>query len=250
MHLLQANLAHVFQHLPLRCLRSDTAGKTGADFITELFQFRHGISFLRGAVNHIHAERHGRYRSGRRRCLTKGTAGNQESYKRDLGQRSHVQQLTYRCSLTSSAQLFYGTARRFPCLGFRLRPLCSNRYPVPQTLGPSHEQLLTNPVKEELPTIHPESRRTRGGPARQKPFRMSSVVVPRRHNHSRALGWQHSGDQKRPRSKVENQIARHCKLIMPSTIVICLLIPGALETQFRTQLDRCADPMTPHDRVL
>jgi hypothetical protein len=41
--------------------------------------------------------------------LTKGTARNQESYKRDLGQRSHAQQLTYRCSLTSSAQLFYGT---------------------------------------------------------------------------------------------------------------------------------------------
>ena len=56
--------------------------------------------------------------------------------------------------------------------------------------------------------------------------------------------------QKQPRSKVENQIARHGKLIMPSTVVICLVIPGALETQFRTQLDRCADPMTPHDCVL
>jgi hypothetical protein len=90
----------------------------------------------------------------------------------------------------------------------------------------------------------------RCGGRRDKPSPLSGVVVLQRHHHSRALGWQHSGDQKRPRSKVENQVARHCKLIMPLTVVICLVIPGALETQFRTQLDRCADPMAPHDRVL
>jgi hypothetical protein len=129
-YLLQANLAHVFEHLPLRRLRSDTAGKTGTDFVTELFQFRHGISLLRGAVNHFHPERHGRYRSGRRRCLTKGATRNQESYQRDLGQRSHAQQLTYRYSLKSSAQLFHGTTRRFGCFGFRLPRLCSNSYPA------------------------------------------------------------------------------------------------------------------------
>ena len=59
-----------------------------------------------------------------------------------------------------------------------------------------------------------------------------------------------TGDQKRPESKVENQIARHYKLIVPSTVVVSFLIPGPLETQFRTQLDRCADPVTPGDRVL
>ena len=51
-------------------------------------------------------------------------------------------------------------------------------------------------------------------------------------------------------SKVENQIAGHGKLIVSSTMVVSLLIPGTLETQFRTYLDRCADPMTPRDGVL
>jgi hypothetical protein len=59
-HLLQANLVHVFDHLALRRLRSDTAGKPGTDFITELFQFKHGVCLLHGAMNHIHAEGHGR----------------------------------------------------------------------------------------------------------------------------------------------------------------------------------------------
>src|SRR6266849_9678543 len=58
------------------------------------------------------------------------------------------------------------------------------------------------------------------------------------------------GDQRRPRSKMENQISRHCELIMPSTVVVSLQIPSTLETQFRPYLDGCADPMTPRDRVL
>ena len=52
------------------------------------------------------------------------------------------------------------------------------------------------------------------------------------------------------RSEVENQIARHGELIVPSTVVVSFQIPGTLETQFRTYLDGCADPMTPRDRVL
>ena len=56
--------------------------------------------------------------------------------------------------------------------------------------------------------------------------------------------------QQRPMSKMQDQIAGHRKLILPSAVVVGLLIPGALETQFRTQLDGGADPMTPHDRVL
>ena len=104
-HLLQTNLAHVIDHLPLCHLCSDTAGKTGTDFITQLFQFKRGIGLLGGAVNHIHVERHRRYRSGRRRCLTQGIARDQQSHTRDLGERSQAHKLTFRCSLTSSTQL-------------------------------------------------------------------------------------------------------------------------------------------------
>jgi hypothetical protein len=101
------------------------------------------------------------------------------------------------------------------------------------------------------PTIHPESRRHTWRQAQQA-FPDESVVVPQRHHHGRAaLEWRHSAAiGNGPRSKVENQIARHCELIMPSTVVVSLQIPGTLETQFRTYLDGCADPMTPRDCVL
>src|SRR5271165_1129262 len=38
-------------------------------------------------------------------------------------------------------------------------------------------------------------------------------------------------------SKVKDQIARRRELIPPAPVVVGLLIPRALETQFRTQLD-------------
>ncbi len=58
------------------------------------------------------------------------------------------------------------------------------------------------------------------------------------------------GRDNREVSKMKNQIARHSKLVMPSSVVVSPRIPGALETQLRSQLDRTADPMAPHDRVL
>src|SRR5579859_4319742 len=44
---------------------------------------------------------------------------------------------------------------------------------------------------------------------------------------------------------MKDQIARHSELIVSSAIVICLPVPGPLETQFRTQLDRAAS-QCPH----
>src|ERR1700736_2854312 len=88
----------------------------------------------------------------------------------------------------------------------------------------------------------------RGG-KRDKPSRVNSVVIPKNHD-SRDLEWWHPRRSKTALSKVENQIARHCELIVPSTVVVSLQIPGTLETQFRTYLDSCADPMTQRDRVL
>src|SRR5580698_6086067 len=51
-------------------------------------------------------------------------------------------------------------------------------------------------------------------------------------------------------SKVVNQIAGHGKLILPTAIVVRLLIPGTLETDLGSNLNRRTDPMAPHDRVL
>ena len=51
-------------------------------------------------------------------------------------------------------------------------------------------------------------------------------------------------------SKVENQIAGYGKLVLMLTVVVGFPIPGTLEAQFWTQLHCCAEPMTPHDRVL
>lgn len=42
---------------------------------------------------------------------------------------------------------------------------------------------------------------------------------------------------------MKNQIACDGMLIVLATVVVGLLIPGPLETQFRTYLDRCADPI-------
>src|SRR4029077_5820742 len=130
-HLLQANLAHVFDHLPLCRLCSDTAGKTGTDFIAELFQLKRGVGLLPSAANHIHTLCYGRYRSGRRRrCLTQGAATDQKSYERDLGERSHAQQLTHRCSHTSSAQLSIALREGLLSLGFQSPRLSSYKYPT------------------------------------------------------------------------------------------------------------------------
>ena len=50
--------------------------------------------------------------------------------------------------------------------------------------------------------------------------------------------------------KMKDQIAGRSELIVLSPVVVGLLIPRALKTQLRTYLNRGADPVTPHDRVL
>src|ERR1035438_8208691 len=51
-------------------------------------------------------------------------------------------------------------------------------------------------------------------------------------------------------SEMEDQIARYRELIVFSAVVVGLLVPCSLKSQFRTQLHRRAQPMAPHDRIL
>src|ERR1700757_266162 len=52
------------------------------------------------------------------------------------------------------------------------------------------------------------------------------------------------------RSKMENQIGRHCELVLVPSVVVSLPVPSAFEAQFRTDLDGCANPVTPGNSVL
>ena len=51
-------------------------------------------------------------------------------------------------------------------------------------------------------------------------------------------------------SKMKDQIAGHGDLVVSSAIVIRLPVSGPLETQFRAQLDRTANPVPPRNGVL
>jgi hypothetical protein len=86
MHLLEADLPHVCEHLVLRLVRSGATREPRANAFTELFELRHGIGLFGSLGDGIQSILH-KWRS---RLPPRVTAKHRKCYYQESGECPHI----------------------------------------------------------------------------------------------------------------------------------------------------------------